>query len=344
MRKLGKLLALLVVNIVLAVGGSEAILRCYQTFFNPSFLVFQETPYLQPSALPGVPYEIRPNAVLTGASRFNTGVTVRFNECGFRGDDAVCDMAMGRRAPARPLIAVIGDSYTVGSSLHDADTYPAIMEQALRAQGIPATVLNFGAGAGNSKSELGWLRHKVLELPATPDVVVWQFLLNDFFREGGLEWGVWGNWAFRHFYTWRLATQTFNRNTIYPRSYADLRRFIITAFNDPETWNDTIGAVCEAAELLAARNIPAVFLYPPYHEMLSDWGDYTEEVRALDQRIMTAARNCGWREIAYPAPELQQHPFRSVILDFELDHHPNAEGARIIGTAAAQAVARVLKQ
>ncbi len=88
------------------------------------------------------------------------------NKLGFRG-------AMPRGG--RPLIACIGDSHTFGFGVNDHETWPAVLGTALR--NPSAEVLNFGVGGYGPTNEL--IRMQEDALPYEPDIVVWQWFMND---------------------------------------------------------------------------------------------------------------------------------------------------------------------
>lgn len=89
-------------------------------------------------------------------------------------------------------IAVIGDSFAMGSGVNDEENYPAVLEKLLNQAGNQQVeVLNFGVGGYNLFNYEAVLRHKALAF--SPDIVVIGFCGgNDFIgprnshREGKL--------------------------------------------------------------------------------------------------------------------------------------------------------------
>lgn len=78
------------------------------------------------------------------------------------------------------LIACIGDSYTDGFFVDDADTYPVGLQRELQVRGLKADVLNAARAGGSIDKELAILREVVL--PLKPKVVILQFCTNDIFE------------------------------------------------------------------------------------------------------------------------------------------------------------------
>ncbi len=115
---------------------------------------------LKPNARAEVTFEPR------GGPPLRTAVMTT-NRLGFRG-------AMPRGG--RPLIVCIGDSHTFGYGVNDSETWPAVLEEALRDR--TAEVLNFGVGGYDPAREL--IRMEQDALPLKPDIVVWQWFMNDF--------------------------------------------------------------------------------------------------------------------------------------------------------------------
>lgn len=78
------------------------------------------------------------------------------------------------------LIACVGDSYTDGFFVDDADTYPVALQRELRERGLKTDVLNAARAGGSIDKELAILREVVL--PLKPKVVILQFCTNDIFE------------------------------------------------------------------------------------------------------------------------------------------------------------------
>lgn len=77
----------------------------------------------------------RPGVETTLAWPPELAYTVRTNALGFRGPAP---------EPGKPLVLCLGDSTTFGMHVAEADTYPALLPEALRAKGVDAAVLNAG--------------------------------------------------------------------------------------------------------------------------------------------------------------------------------------------------------
>lgn len=89
-------------------------------------------------------------------------------------------MLGGVAAGAEPLrILALGDSLTAGYGLPAADSFPARLEQALRAQGLAVTVLNAGV-SGDTTS--GGLARLDWALADRPDAVIVALGANDGLR------------------------------------------------------------------------------------------------------------------------------------------------------------------
>ena len=72
---------------------------------------------------------------------------------------------------------MLGDSVTYGAIVGQADTYTAVLERKLRANGVDAEVINISYGGWGADQELEAL---TLEgLAYKPDLVILQFCHND---------------------------------------------------------------------------------------------------------------------------------------------------------------------
>jgi hypothetical protein len=134
---------------------------------------------LRPSASPKLGFENSPLAWQELEYSRDQGSTpkrvrMQVNADGFRGPRVA-----QARAPGTWRIACVGDSHTFGWGVPDGETWPdhlrAILER--RGQGRRPEVLNCGVNNYDVLQEYQALRRKVL--PFRPDVVLWQFYVND---------------------------------------------------------------------------------------------------------------------------------------------------------------------
>lgn len=134
---------------------------------------------LQSSDDPVLIFENRPGAVerieyRTSRDAPPRTVEMHVNAQGFRGP------VVAERKPAGTLrIACIGDSHTFGYGVADGETWPARLEELLRAR-FPARameVLNCGVDAYDTLQEVRWMQRRVLAFE--PDLVILQYYVND---------------------------------------------------------------------------------------------------------------------------------------------------------------------
>jgi acyl-CoA thioesterase I len=85
-------------------------------------------------------------------------------------------------SPVAPVIVAYGDSLSAGYQLPPADSFPAQLQAALRAQGIPATVRNAGVSGDTTtqgRARLAWV---IGGLKVKPDLVILELGANDSLR------------------------------------------------------------------------------------------------------------------------------------------------------------------
>jgi len=100
-------------------------------------------------------------------------VTIRLNELGMRGPSTT-----EKVAPDTSTLVFLGGSTTENYAYPDADTFPAIIGDAVAEKlGHPVRVWNAGASAATSGVSLGRLQHQVLDLQ--PSLVVVMHGIND---------------------------------------------------------------------------------------------------------------------------------------------------------------------
>jgi lysophospholipase L1-like esterase len=117
---------------------------------------------------PLLPYRLRPGARLE-----QMGVLVRVNRFGLRGAEIV----RGPGGEARRIL-VLGDSVAYGWGLEEADTFPVLLGEEPRRQGLRVEVLNAGVPGYNTESAVALLRRMGPSL--APDALVLGVSLNDF--------------------------------------------------------------------------------------------------------------------------------------------------------------------
>lgn len=102
-------------------------------------------------------------------------VRVRTNTRGLRGPET---WSYQRRAGVARVL-MIGDSFTLGYTVSESESIPALLEQGLLSQGVHAEVLNGGTEGWSTDQEVLWLATEGQLYQ--PDVVVLQVYENDIF-------------------------------------------------------------------------------------------------------------------------------------------------------------------
>jgi len=76
-----------------------------------------------------------------------------------------------------PIIAIFGDSVTLGQGIDSASTFAARLEEELAAAGLRTKVLNCGVQGHTVEMELAHLADRLPEVH--PDIVIWAFVSDD---------------------------------------------------------------------------------------------------------------------------------------------------------------------
>jgi lysophospholipase L1-like esterase len=124
-------------------------------------------------------YRLRPGFVGTVGNRVEFDTRVAIDRAGLRSGEIA---GGGRRDPgtlrSTLRILALGDSFTFGVGAEAAETYPARLQEILRARGLRAEVLNGGAPGYGVPDEVAWFAR--WGKPLAPDVVlVTVFIGND---------------------------------------------------------------------------------------------------------------------------------------------------------------------
>jgi hypothetical protein len=325
----------------------EVLVRGYERF-GPGPLVPRtfEIPYLQRSEVPGLGFEPRPGATLVGQSRFDRGVRTQFNRLGFRGPEADADALDAGRSGDELLVAVLGDSYTAGKGVALENTFGKVAERSLQRRGWRARIVLLGTPAYNAHQAGLVLEHKLLGAGRLPHVVVWQFLLNDVFEAQHYRAYSYGSDSplARRLRVVQLIGHHLRASldpgpdwaVDRPETYEGLRALMLELYRDDERMATLEQILSRASNQLRAHGVLGLFLHIPYHEMLTRWSDYGPEHEQLQAEILDLAARAGWENVLSTLEPERAIPFSELILDMELDHHPNARCHRLIGELLAE--------
>jgi hypothetical protein len=158
MKRRAKLLSILVLTAVAALALAEGAVRAFRP--QPAF-------YASPGlyvADPLVRHRLRPGlrGVVGNWSEFTT--RVRINALGIRGPE------IGPRRPGVHRMLVLGDSFTFGTGVEEAEAFPAEIADGLTRGGTPAEGVNAGIGGYGVPDEVAWFEHYGMRLH--PDLIV----------------------------------------------------------------------------------------------------------------------------------------------------------------------------
>lgn len=121
-------------------------------------------------AIPGL---FQPGQRLVDRIRPDLPYTIGINSLGFRGEE----IPLAKR-PGILRVLCLGDSYTFGHHVEDAEAFPAVLQDLLREAGHQgAEVINAGANGFTIVDEAILLKEKALAM--NPDLVVLAFSQND---------------------------------------------------------------------------------------------------------------------------------------------------------------------
>lgn len=233
----------------------------------------QEGPNFQDSEVAIERYVNQPGAELSipfvdALDRPPRIVRARINEDGFRGPRIPRE-----RTPGVARIAAVGDSHTFGWGVEDDETWPAVVAREL--DGVE--VLNAGVNGYDAEQESSFCRRVVLDWQ--PDLVLWQFFLNDAgMRDMPLQPGQELGWMLglarpgrggavgavrAHWRTLDLVLDRLWRRGAL-RLYGDARA--IHYGEDAEGWRRFRAAVLAARDACRARGIDFAMLLIPFLE------------------------------------------------------------------------------
>ncbi len=192
-RRISRVLVAVLVGALLFEGGLRLVLGN-----------FAQSRLLQRSADPEVCLELRPGADLTytGWLMRVAPTRMRVNRLGARGDE------IGPKVPGRLRVAAFGDSFTFGQGVEEDESWPAVLQAALRDQAVDVEVLNFGV-PGHGTPQAVALAKRVAPI-VQPDVVLIGVFTNDLspadsYCTAGQGDSTAAKWVLQNVYAGRLA-------------------------------------------------------------------------------------------------------------------------------------------
>jgi len=284
------LVALLVGELIVRARGPVAYMRPLEPTPDDAWAQMLH----QPSAIPGLSYELVPNR-----EREAVGTLVRTNSFGMRDDEP-------RPAGEALRVVVLGDSFTFGFGVDGDRTYPNVLERLLdeSSNGRPFDVLNFGVGGYSTRDEALVLEHKALAWD--PVLIVVGYTLNDpeidpiqplHQRFQQPRW-------WQHSALLRLLAYRRYRHDKRVLGGSDYYRYLHA---EPRKWRSVVDAFSTMGRLAHERGVPALVVIFP--ETLVDLADYP--YADLHRRVAEAARGAGLTVLdlldvfsAYPSSEL----------------------------------------
>lgn len=150
-------LSLLVAEMAVRLARPQAVMTASRGLYQPD---------------PPRRYRLAPGFRGTLSNHVEFANEVSMNRLGLRGPE------IGEKPPGGVRILALGDSFTFGVGAQDGETFPARLEEVLRAGGIPAQALNAGAPGFGVPDAVAWYERYGIELDLDA-VVIAVFLAND---------------------------------------------------------------------------------------------------------------------------------------------------------------------
>lgn len=243
------------------------------------------------------------------------------------------------RTPGVARVLALGDSYTWGDKVASSDsTWPALLERALENPASPVEVVNLGergftlANEGEQLRRIGW--------QFAPDLVVWQFFINDAYRSGpgfqrdGEAWVSILPARFREGRAGRsallyLAERAVNqalRGRDGTAAYASLYA------RDSPGWKQLDSALAEGADSAKARDVPMVLvLFPAF--VPGAWTAESYPLAAYHAQVRDAAEQRGYLVLDLAPVFAEQGGDWRRWWALPWDSHPSAAGHALAATA-----------
>ncbi len=308
-----------VVSVAFGAVAAEALLRWHaQPVVNSTAV--------PPADVGGVPSIDGVFSLAVPNQRANyLGVPYLTNSRGFRGPEFALDK------PADTFrIAMIGDSYTMGSGVRYEEAYPAVVEAALAADGFSKRieVLNFGL---SGLSLEGCVRLRLpMALEYHPDLLVYGFTVNDLEGPNYRSDSVWVRAPGRS-HLLNLVRERWNYvcEIFWPAESRYLRELDDNYFHNPQAWKEFTDGLDTVANAGREHGACVVVFLNPQVTMLTAEHPYLRYYAAAAE----AARERGMFVVEGFPPFLGKS--EDELRCSSYDWHPNAKGHTLLAGALA---------
>ena len=248
----------------------------------------------------------------------------RTNSAGLRGPEY-------ERAtpPGTFRIVVIGDSYTMGAGVAEAETYSALLERDLNVAGPGRyEVLNLGIAGLNVRHSLDRLRGVGLQF--APDLIVYGFTINDLEGLPGYRQTTPLNSAKPSpSVAWNLAQEGWRslRDLVSPARGSYLYELNENFFNNPEVWRSFQANLSELSQIGRSEGDCVVVLIHPLLVQLHHY----HPLRRHYEKVEQAATEQGMTAVQSFPLAIGRSP--SDLTLSLVDPHPNPAGHRLLERA-----------
>jgi lysophospholipase L1-like esterase len=234
-------------------------------------------------------------------------------------------------------IAVIGDSFTMGSGVRAEDTYSKVLERNLNGPSVANRyeVLNLGLAGLN----LVWSvdnRLREIGLRFDPDMIVYGFTINDL---EGSDYVAFERTRRRPGASalWNLVLNRWDycRELIAPPPTSYVRELHHNFFENPQAWGTFEAALDRLATIARERNACVVVLLHTQLQVLNSWHPFIP----IYDRVAEAAEARGM-SVARSLPDHLGENARSLHIT-PTDSHPNARGHEILATTLRNHLAKL---
>jgi len=285
-----------------------------------------------------IPGMFEPDQHVTERPRPELVHRISINSLGFRGEQVALE-----KSPGKFRILCLGDSFTFGSYVNDEDTFPHLLGEKLRRQGMSVEVINAGVGGTTIVDQAYFLRKALV---VKPDLVLLTFSENDvddLSKNVPLHMTLeanrkWKSGSMAPIYQAVRDTALFNFALLVKARYVEYNRpHAVTSNSSPGTvdskqlWEQYEREFGQLAKFLESQSIRFVFAVFPSNYRI---GRALEPGNRLELATKVAERS-GVQVIDLFTPLQASHLRPSDLYLLPYDGHPSRLGYEIVADAMA---------
>lgn len=302
----------------------EVCLRFYEKFNPIIFASEYGIPCLE-KIDDKIYYTLKRNCRTNNNYRYiNSKINFSTNSCRMREVEEYCIYLENKKLKK---IFFFGDSYTQNPYVKNDLNYSKVLLEKIREKDLDYIDINFGVSGYSIIQNLDNLKKRIKDDNITSkDKIIFQFLLNDIYDITQHPPHPLKKYL-NNFYSFKIANYL-RRKIIFQDEYINLEDMIFKDYQKNKNLNIIKNKLCELSKIINENNFELYFLYLPYMELRSAWGESKED--HLMNYVLNVAQKCGIKNIINPSEKLKNYPYTDLVISVNENRHLSPKGNKVV--------------